>query len=115
MSAHDRLKKMVLGRDITIHVSEGIEMRVRAWMDRANEGQFKLDAFECNGGKPIWDLNGEGAEEDFEIALDVLIRKALEDDEKEHGLRGADWGEIVPEEEAAESVRRWLESRRQGQ
>lgn len=113
LSFGTKIRRMCMGRDVTYHLTEGTEWRIRAYMDRCNVEQYRMDQNACNDGEPVWNI-GDGYEGDLLHAIDVLIGQALESNEARHGLFGTDWGEIVSDEQRAEVTRRFKEQREQG-
>lgn len=96
----ERLLRMVFGRPLEVHLSEGMEDRLRAHIDRYNHEIARSPHFTDDDQM---DPNDDG---DLAIAFIACADRGLAEGEREHGLVGADWGEIMPTEQVAEIRRR---------
>lgn len=92
----ESLMRNINGRDMTVFMSEAMEHRVRAFMDRANKGGLEDD--------PVNPDN----DDDVSIALAALVDRGLWADEGEHGLESRPSGDLV-------SIEQMNELRRQRQ
>lgn len=94
----DRLGRLLRTRRLVVDIDEGLERRLWAWCDRLNHENLRLGELDDNLD-PRRDTH-------LLAALVACTERGVELDEREHGVRGLPWGDIVSLELDAEHERR---------
>jgi hypothetical protein len=96
----ERLLRAVLGRDLTVHLSEGFEIRLRANIDRYNREIARSPHFTA--------ADRLDASDDAHLAIvfAACADRGMHDAEEDDGLYGTDWGELMTLEQRREIDRR---------
>jgi len=100
---HERFLKMCVGRDFTVHITEAMESRLRAHVDRVNRD---LDQHERRTGQTPIDRFDPDDDVDIIITLLACADRGLEAGERDDGVVGTPWGEIRSREQVDEERRR---------
>jgi hypothetical protein len=95
----ERLRRSVLGRTLQVHVSEGLEMRLRAHIDRCERELARAGLSDDDPMDPNSDV-------DLAVALAACAERGLAEGERDDGLEGMMWGEIFSAEQIDEFRRR---------
>ena len=101
----ERMMRCVRGRTVELFVSEGTEARIRLWAERLN-GEIERAIERGNPNVMSGDRVDPDEDRDVSVIIGALIERGLEAAERDDGLVGYLWGEVVSREHHEEMRRR---------